>query len=98
MQIENCHNPVTGNKNPFFKPDSPPDVCPMNMYRTGGDIGAGWGSIIGEVYSLVQYGDSPTPHSHPGCCEWCPAFVWRGTAMTTRREAAARLTYLLVQL
>lgn len=39
----------------------------MNMFRTGGDIGASFGSIIGELYSLVQYGDAPKPFSHPGC-------------------------------
>lgn len=39
----------------------------MNMYRTGGDIGASFGAIIGEMYSLVQYGDAPRPFSHPGC-------------------------------
>lgn len=39
----------------------------MNMYRTGGDIGASFGAIIGEMYSLVQYGDAPQPFSHPGC-------------------------------
>ena len=77
VQIENCHNPVWhtspafpdghGDKNPFFQPGSDPQECPMNMYRTGGDIGASFGAIIGELYSLVQYGDSSTPYSHPGC-------------------------------
>jgi hypothetical protein len=32
VQIENCHNPVGGAKNPFFKPDADPEACPMNMY------------------------------------------------------------------
>ena len=67
VQIENCHNPVHGAKNPFFKPGADPEACPMNMFRTGGDISANFGAIIGEAYSLVQYGDAPKPFSHPGC-------------------------------
>eukprot|EP01051_Picozoa_sp_SAG22_P010741 SAG22_NODE_983_length_6163_cov_8.370053_4_plen_174_part_00 len=77
VQIENCHNPVWhtsaafpaghGDKNPFFQPGSDPEDCPMNMYRTGGDIGASFGAIIGELYSLVQYGDAVQPYSRPGC-------------------------------
>ena len=39
----------------------------MNMSRTGGDIGASFGAIVGELYSLVQYGDAPRPYSRPGC-------------------------------
>lgn len=77
VQIENCHNPVWhtspafpgghGDKNPFFQPGSDPQECPMNMYRTGGDIGASFSAIIGELYSLVQYTDGPVPYSYPGC-------------------------------
>ncbi|CAK0910657.1 unnamed protein product [Prorocentrum cordatum] len=39
----------------------------MNMYRTGGDIGPNFNSVIGEAYAVVQYGDRPDPLSHPGC-------------------------------
>ena len=39
----------------------------MNLYRTGGDVGASFGSCIGEAYATVQYNDRPDPFSHPGC-------------------------------
>eukprot|EP00729_Bicosta_minor_P002093 gene2093-11945_t len=41
--------------------------CPMNLYRTGGDIGPDFASTIGEAYAVVQYSDRPDPLSHPGC-------------------------------
>lgn len=39
----------------------------MNFYRTGGDIGPVFGSVVNEAYAVVQYGDRPDPLSHPGC-------------------------------
>lgn len=45
----------------------------MNFYRTGGDIGASFSSILGEAYATIQYNDHhtpdgrPDPFSHPGC-------------------------------
>lgn len=41
--------------------------CPMNLYRTGGDIRASFTSCIGEAYATVQYNDRPDPFSRPGC-------------------------------
>ena len=43
----------------------------MNLYRTGGDIGPAFTSVIGESYATVQYNDRPDPFSRPGCwaCE-----------------------------
>ena len=44
----------------------------MNLYRTGGDIGPAFTSVIGESYATVQYNDRPDPFSRPGCwaCEY----------------------------
>lgn len=41
VRIENCHNSVPD-------PQRPED-CPMHMYRSGGDIGASFDSILGEA-------------------------------------------------
>jgi hypothetical protein len=37
------------------------------QYRTGGDIGPAWSSVVGEAYATVQYNDRIDPFSHPGC-------------------------------
>ena len=42
-------------------------TCPMNLYRTGGDIGPNFDSVIGEMYAMVQYADRSDPFNHPGC-------------------------------
>lgn len=60
VRIENCHNSVPD-------PQRPED-CPMHMYRSGGDIGASFDSILGEAYSTIPFGDRPEgPLSRPGC-------------------------------
>jgi alpha-galactosidase len=78
IEIENCHNfhpltPMHKAKKEKWKWGN--DPCPMNFYRTGGDISPSFHSILGEMYSLVQYGDLPQPISRPGCwvsdCSHC---------------------------
>eukprot|EP00039_Didymoeca_costata_P027722 m.19038 g.19038 ORF g.19038 m.19038 type:complete len:663 (-) comp6470_c0_seq1:97-2085(-) len=76
VRIESCHTFHPNNGTPSGWPNFPvwspeahaKDVqCPMNMYRTGGDISASFSSILGESYAVVQYADRPDPFSHPGC-------------------------------
>jgi hypothetical protein len=66
VRIENCHNQ--------FGPDPPPSPadprgssCPMNMYRTGGDISASFDDMLGDSYGDVDFNDRPAPGSYPGC-------------------------------
>ena len=63
IRIEDCH---TSPAHPDIKSDGS-IVCPMNMYRAGGDIKASFGSIIGEIYGTVPYSDRKIPLSRPGC-------------------------------
>eukprot|EP00038_Savillea_parva_P011730 m.199659 g.199659 ORF g.199659 m.199659 type:complete len:667 (+) comp20803_c0_seq1:35-2035(+) len=76
IRIESCHTFHPNNHTPSGWPNFPvwdptshaSDVeCPMNLYRTGGDIGPSFGSILGEAYATVQYTDRDDPFSHPGC-------------------------------
>lgn len=62
IRIEDCHtypahSSIVGGK--FF--------CPMNMFRTGGDISAAFGSIYGEIMSTISFNDADVPLSRPGC-------------------------------
>lgn len=59
IRIENCHN--------FYGPDLKTGFCPMNFYRSGGDIHAGFSDIIGKIYGSVDFNDRPKPGSFPGC-------------------------------
>ena len=72
VRIEACHNDVSK-----FDDDGN-FVCPMNQYRSGGDIGPNFGSVIGEAYGTIGHNDLDVPMSRPGCwaCE-CnhPSFV-----------------------
>ncbi|CAK9045411.1 Alpha-galactosidase (Alpha-D-galactoside galactohydrolase) (Melibiase) [Durusdinium trenchii] len=58
LRIENCHNSW---------PDFKTGVCPMNFFRTGGDISADISSILNEAYATVDAADLPEPRSGPGC-------------------------------
>lgn len=58
IRIENCHNSW---------PDFKTGFCPMNFFRTGGDISADINSIITEAYATVDAADLPEPRSRPGC-------------------------------
>ena len=58
VRIENCHNSW---------PDFASGECPMNFFRTGGDISANIGDIIGEAYGTVDAADLRHPRSVPGC-------------------------------
>lgn len=58
IRIENCHNSW---------PDFNTGFCPMNFYRSGGDIGADINSILGEAYATILAADLHEPRSHPGC-------------------------------
>jgi len=63
IRIEDCHTyPGSGKYTPDGK-----FFCPMNMYRSGGDIHADFGSIIGEIFSTVYHNDLDKPQSQPGC-------------------------------
>ena len=44
--------------------DGSKDDCPYNFYRTSGDINARWGSMLGNLATVVRYLDSNT--SRPG--------------------------------
>ena len=61
VRIEACHNDVSK-----FNDDGE-FVCPMNQYRSGGDIGPNIGSIIGEAYGTIPHNDLDKPLSRPGC-------------------------------
>lgn len=76
MRIESCHTFHPNHGTPSGWPNFPVwdpatsggnQTCPMNLYRTGGDISPSFGSILGEAYATVQYTDRPDPFSHPGC-------------------------------
>jgi alpha-galactosidase len=81
IRIESCHtyhpNHHTPSAWPNFPVWDPPThakdaKCPMNLYRTGGDIRASFGSVMAELYATVQYSDHTTngkadPFNHPGC-------------------------------
>lgn len=58
VRVENCHN---------FWPDFHTGDCPMNFFRSGGDIAPGIGSIIQEAYSTVDASDLNETRSRPGC-------------------------------
>ncbi|CAJ1351080.1 unnamed protein product [Effrenium voratum] len=58
IRIENCHNSW---------PDFETGFCPMNFFRTGGDISADISSILNEAYATVDAADLPKPRSGPGC-------------------------------
>eukprot|EP00041_Stephanoeca_diplocostata_P025750 m.681930 g.681930 ORF g.681930 m.681930 type:complete len:200 (-) comp22815_c0_seq8:4851-5450(-) len=60
-------NPAFPVWDPSVIPQNTDSFCPMNMYRAGGDIGNNFGSTLGEMYCVVQYGDRPQPLSRPGC-------------------------------
>jgi hypothetical protein len=59
VRIENCHN--------FYGPDLKTGACPMNFYRSGGDIHAGFIDVLGKVYGTVDFNDRSPPASYPGC-------------------------------
>ena len=61
VRIEACHNDAAK-----FDQDGN-FVCPMNQYRSGGDIGPNFGSIIGEAYGTIGHNDLDVPMSRPGC-------------------------------
>ncbi|CAE7211879.1 unnamed protein product [Symbiodinium pilosum] len=58
IRIENCHNSW---------PDFDTGFCPMNFFRTGGDISPSVSSIVEEAYATVNAADLPEPRSRPGC-------------------------------
>ena len=58
VRIENCHNSAGPNSD---------GVCPMNMYRSGGDIHAGFIDILGKIYGTIGFNDRAKPASFPGC-------------------------------
>lgn len=58
VRIENCHNSW---------PDFSTGSCPMNFFRTGGDIGPSMDSILTEAYSTIDAADLLVPRSGPGC-------------------------------
>ena len=67
VRIENCHN-----GSPQLGPNGSIISCPMNMYRSGGDIHPGFIDILGKVYGSILFNDRPIPASFPGCwaCEY----------------------------
>ena len=76
MRIESCHTFHPNNNTPSGWPNFPvwdprssekDHTCPMNLYRSGGDIAPSFDSAIGEMYAMVQYSDRPDPFNHPGC-------------------------------
>ena len=74
VRIENCHNSW---------PDFTTGFCPMNFYRSGGDISANIGDIIGEAYATVDAADLPNPRSGPGCWAY-PVRCLTNTALRHR--------------
>lgn len=58
IRVENCHNSW---------PDFKTGFCPMNFFRTGGDISPDIGDILGQAYATVEAADLPVPKSRPGC-------------------------------
>jgi len=58
IRIENCHNSW---------PDFQTGACPMNFFRSGGDISPDVRSILGEAYGTIDAADLREPRSHPGC-------------------------------
>lgn len=58
VRIENCHN--------SYGPDAD-GSCPMNFYRSGGDIHPGFIDVLGKVYGTVDFNDRAKPASFPGC-------------------------------
>jgi len=76
IRTESCHTFHPNHGTPSSWPNFPvwdpatkaaDAECPMNLYRTGGDVKADFSSTIGEAYAVVQYSDRPDPLSHPGC-------------------------------
>ena len=76
VRIESCHTFHPNNHTPSGWPNFPvwdplskekDHTCPMNLYRTGGDISPNFASVIGEMYAMVQYSDRSDPFNHPGC-------------------------------
>ena len=61
----------------------------MNMYRSGGDISASFGSIIAEIYATITWNDRSEPLSFPGC--WACKEKSRNPpiALPTRRRRTA---------
>eukprot|EP00039_Didymoeca_costata_P012683 m.183776 g.183776 ORF g.183776 m.183776 type:complete len:595 (+) comp15549_c0_seq4:133-1917(+) len=63
VRIEDCHTYPAHSEigpNGIFE-------CPMNFFRSGGDISASFGSIMGEAFATVNWNDLPVPMSRPGC-------------------------------
>eukprot|EP00928_Gymnodinium_smaydae_P087229 TRINITY_DN71522_c0_g1_i1.p1 TRINITY_DN71522_c0_g1~~TRINITY_DN71522_c0_g1_i1.p1 ORF type:complete len:615 (+),score=55.17 TRINITY_DN71522_c0_g1_i1:204-2048(+) len=58
IRVENCHNGV---------PDANTGSCPMNFFRSGGDISPNFPQILGEAYSTIPFSDLQEPLSRPGC-------------------------------
>ncbi|KAL9182100.1 hypothetical protein ACHAXT_012443 [Thalassiosira profunda] len=56
--VENCHW-----GNPDYDPK--PDWCPFNYYRSSGDIGLSYGSVLSNLASVEKY--RKTNASVPGC-------------------------------
>lgn len=85
MVGQNCHNSW---------PDFATGACPMNFYRTGGDISANIGSIIGEVVhlrcpALNRYGRSTRRSMRLTCLRLDPC---QAASLTQTVPRPARLT------
>jgi hypothetical protein len=90
VRIENCHNQ--------FGPDLATGFCPMNMYRSGGDIGAGFASSTAAWTSSTGPRPSVRPLSGPAavravgrtrtCARWETSR--QATSASTRSAATGR--------
>merc|ERR1712061_627394 len=58
--LENCNNDRRA-----YKDNDGKLVCPMHLYRTGGDARASYGAIIDHLYSALPYNQAGL--SGPGC-------------------------------
>jgi len=69
IMIENCHWGGDGpGSTGGLNPDGNPDWCPFNFFRTSGDIGPSWGSVMGNLQTVVKWQpwDGPVK-TGPGC-------------------------------
>jgi len=51
----------------FYGPNPQTGACPMNFYRSGGDIHPGFLDVVGKVYGTIKWADVSPPQSYPGC-------------------------------
>lgn len=72
IMIENCH---WGGDGPWsqgdLNPEKDPHWCPFNFFRTSGDIGPSWGSVMGNLQTVVKWqpwnGSVGPVKTGPGC-------------------------------